>query len=56
MVTSPGGTTIAGIQVMEEYKIRATLLKTVETATRRSAQLGQQNAARINREGSAHGE
>lgn len=44
MVTSPGGTTIAGIQVMEEYKIRATLLKTVETATRRSQALG----ARLN--------
>lgn len=42
MVTSPGGTTIAGIQVMEEYKLRATLLKTVETATRRSRELGQQ--------------
>lgn len=42
MVTSPGGTTIAGIQVMEEYKIRATLLKTIETATRRSRELGQQ--------------
>lgn len=41
MVTSPGGTTIAGIQVMEEYKLRATLLKTVETATRRSRELGQ---------------
>lgn len=44
MVTSPGGTTIAGIQVMEEYKIRATLLKTVETATRRSRELGQKSA------------
>lgn len=44
MVTSPGGTTIAGIQVMEEYKLRATLLKTVETATRRSQALG----ARLN--------
>lgn len=43
MVTSPGGTTIAGIQVMEEYKIRATLLKTVETATRRSRELGERN-------------
>lgn len=43
MVTSPGGTTIAGIQVMEEYKIRATLLKTVETATQRSRELGQKN-------------
>jgi pyrroline-5-carboxylate reductase len=40
MVTSPGGTTIAGIQVLEEYKLRATLLKTVETATRRSRELG----------------
>lgn len=45
MVTSPGGTTIAGIQVMEEYKLRATLLKTVETATRRSRELGQKNGA-----------
>jgi pyrroline-5-carboxylate reductase len=43
MVTSPGGTTIAGIQVMEEYKIRATLLKTVETATQRSKALGERN-------------
>ncbi|MGV3523023.1 MAG: pyrroline-5-carboxylate reductase [Candidatus Sericytochromatia bacterium] len=43
MVTSPGGTTIAGIQVMEEYKMRATLLKTVETATRRSRELGQKS-------------
>jgi pyrroline-5-carboxylate reductase len=43
MVTSPGGTTIAGIQIMEEYKIRATLLKTVETATRRSRELGQKS-------------
>lgn len=41
MVTSPGGTTIAGIQVMEEYKLRATLLKTIETATQRSRELGQ---------------
>ena len=40
MVTSPGGTTIAGIQVMEEYKVRAALLKVVETATNRSRELG----------------
>jgi len=45
MVTSPGGTTIAGIQTMEEYKLRATLLKTVETATRRSRELGKKNGA-----------
>jgi len=40
MVTSPGGTTIAGIQVMEEYKVRAALLKVVETATKRASELG----------------
>ncbi|MBC7545303.1 MAG: pyrroline-5-carboxylate reductase [Candidatus Sericytochromatia bacterium] len=40
MVTSPGGTTITGIQVMEEYKVRAALLKVVEAATQRSAELG----------------
>ncbi|MBC7475242.1 MAG: pyrroline-5-carboxylate reductase [Candidatus Sericytochromatia bacterium] len=41
MVTSPGGTTIAGIQVMEEYKVRAALLKVVETATKKSKELGE---------------
>ncbi|MFN4151460.1 MAG: pyrroline-5-carboxylate reductase family protein, partial [Candidatus Sericytochromatia bacterium] len=41
MVTSPGGTTIAGLQVMEEYKVRAALLKVVETATKRSKELGE---------------
>ena len=40
IVTSPGGTTISGIQVMEEYKVRAALLKVVETATKRSKELG----------------
>ena len=40
MVTSPGGTTITGIQVMEEYKVRAALLKVVEAATEKSAELG----------------
>lgn len=41
MVTSPGGTTISGLQVMEEYKVRAALLKVVETATKRSKELGE---------------
>ncbi|GIW21194.1 MAG: pyrroline-5-carboxylate reductase [Candidatus Sericytochromatia bacterium] len=41
MVTSPGGTTIAGIQVMEEYKVRAALLKVVEVATKKSKELGE---------------
>jgi len=39
MVTSPGGTTIAGLRVMEEGKIRATLMAAVEAATRRSQAL-----------------
>jgi pyrroline-5-carboxylate reductase len=41
MVTSPGGTTISGLQVMEEYKVRAALLKVVETATKKSKELGE---------------
>jgi len=41
MVTSPGGTTISGIQVMEEYKVRAALLKVVEVATKKSKELGE---------------
>lgn len=40
MVTSPGGTTISGLQVLEEYKVRAALFKVVETATKRAHDLG----------------
>ena len=40
MVTSPGGTTLAGLKVMEERKVREALIETVEAATRRSAELG----------------
>lgn len=40
MVTSPGGTTIAGLRVLEEGKIRATLMAAVEAATKRSESLG----------------
>ena len=39
-VTSPGGTTIAGIQALEEGKLRATLMKAVEAATSRAHELG----------------
>ncbi len=41
MVTSPGGTTIAGIQALEEGGLRATLMHAVEAATLRSKELGQ---------------
>ncbi|MBN1614557.1 MAG: pyrroline-5-carboxylate reductase [Deltaproteobacteria bacterium] len=40
MVTSPGGTTIAGLQALEEGKLRATLMAAVEKAALRSRQLG----------------
>lgn len=40
MVTSPGGTTIAGIRAMEEKGIRAALMAAVEAATLRSRALG----------------
>ncbi|MCX7982366.1 MAG: pyrroline-5-carboxylate reductase [Syntrophales bacterium] len=40
MVTSPGGTTIAGLKALEEGKLRATLISAVEQATRRAQLLG----------------
>lgn len=39
-VASPGGTTIAGLQVLEVGGIRGTLMSAVEAATRRSEELG----------------
>ena len=40
MVSSPGGTTIAGIAALEEGGIRTTLITAVERATLRSRELG----------------
>lgn len=40
MVTSPGGTTIAGIHALESGRLRATLISAVEAATLRSKELG----------------
>jgi pyrroline-5-carboxylate reductase len=41
MVTSPGGTTAAGLRVLEEHGTRSALLECVLAATERSRELGQ---------------
>ncbi len=40
-VTSPGGTTIAGLHALEEGRLRATLTHAVEAAAKRSKELGE---------------
>ncbi len=47
MVTSPGGTTIAGIHALEAGGLRHTLMNAVELATRRATELGQAMAAKL---------
>src|SRR3990172_9327459 len=46
MVTSPGGTTVAGLKVLEDKKVRYALIKAVEAATKRANQLGRKVARR----------
>ena len=43
MVTSPGGTAIAGLHTLEQGGLRTTLINAVETATNRARELGQRN-------------
>jgi pyrroline-5-carboxylate reductase len=40
MVTSPGGTTAAGLKVFEEKGLRDIVIATIESATNRSKELG----------------
>ena len=47
MVTSPGGTSIAGIHTLEAGGLRNTLINAVEAATRRATELGEAMAARL---------
>ena len=47
MVTSPGGTSIAGLHTLEAGGLRHTLINAVEVATRRSTELGLAMAARL---------
>ena len=41
MVTSPGGTTIAAIRILEETGVRAAFLNAIDAASKRSAELAQ---------------
>jgi pyrroline-5-carboxylate reductase len=49
MVTSPGGTAIAGLHTLESGALRKTLIDAVEVATRRSAELGGEMAVKLKR-------
>lgn len=49
MVTSPGGTAIAGLHTLEAGGLRTTLMNAVEAATRRSVELGEIMAKKLER-------
>jgi pyrroline-5-carboxylate reductase len=50
MVTSPGGTAIAGLHTLESGGLRRTLIDAVEAATNRSVALGEQMAAKMKKQ------
>ncbi|HCF56554.1 MAG TPA: pyrroline-5-carboxylate reductase [Myxococcales bacterium] len=50
MVTSPGGTAIAGLHTLEAGGLRTTLINAVETATKRASELGADFLAQVNTE------
>jgi pyrroline-5-carboxylate reductase len=50
MVTSPGGTAIAGLHTLESGGLRRTLIDAVEAATTRAAALGEQMAQKMRKE------
>ncbi len=49
MVTSPGGTAIAGLHTLESGGLRRTLIDAVEVATRRAVELGEAMAAKLDK-------
>ncbi|HMR78160.1 MAG TPA: pyrroline-5-carboxylate reductase [Polyangiaceae bacterium] len=49
MVTSPGGTAIAGLHTLESGGLRRTLIDAVEAATRRAIELGEAMAKKLQR-------
>jgi pyrroline-5-carboxylate reductase len=49
MVTSPGGTAIAGLHTLESGGLRRTLIDAVDAATRRAIELGEIMATRLER-------
>lgn len=51
MVTSPGGTAIAGLHTLEAGGLRTTLINAVESATARSKQLGEDMARKMSGSG-----
>jgi pyrroline-5-carboxylate reductase len=50
MVTSPGGTAIAGLHTLESGGIRRTLIDAVDTATKRAIELGEAMAKKLERD------